>query len=110
MIFSSFNILTNQIEENVNYLQDRERSEKKNEPNNHTFSTVKHNQLHNTYTMAAGHIARYIRHAPAIKPHVPAYVKWSSKLLGATMWFWIMLRIKEDGPVMFGLKLPFEHH
>lgn len=25
----SFNILTNQIEENVNYLQDRERSEKK---------------------------------------------------------------------------------
>ena len=83
---------------------------KKNETNNHTFSTVKHNQLHNTYTMAAGHIARYIRHAPAIKPHVPAYVKWSSKLLGATMWFWIMLRIKEDGPVMFGLKLPFEHH
>lgn len=29
VIFSSFNILTNQIEENVNYLQDRERSEKK---------------------------------------------------------------------------------
>ena len=27
--FSSFNILTNQIEENVNYLQDKERSEKK---------------------------------------------------------------------------------
>lgn len=87
-----------------------ERKKKKKKKSINPKHTVNNNQLHNTYTMAAGHIARYIRHAPAIKPHVPAYVKWSSKLLGATMWFWIMLRIKEDGPVMFGLKLPFEHH
>ena len=28
----------------------------------------------------------------------------------ATMWFYIFYRVKEDGPVMFGQKLPFEHH
>ncbi|EMG49321.1 hypothetical protein SBY92_002402 [Candida maltosa Xu316] len=60
--------------------------------------------------MAAGHFARYIRHAQPTKPHVQPLIKWTSKLLGASMWFWIMLRIKEDGPVMFGMKLPFEHH
>ncbi|ODV66440.1 hypothetical protein HYPBUDRAFT_153283 [Hyphopichia burtonii NRRL Y-1933] len=58
----------------------------------------------------AGHIARYIRHAPVAHPHVDAKIKWASKFLGATMWFYIFYRVKEDGPVMFGQKLPFEHH
>ncbi|KAJ2781891.1 hypothetical protein H4R18_002597 [Coemansia javaensis] len=33
-----------------------------------------------------------------------------SKGLGATMWFWMMYRIKEDGPVVFGLRHPWDHH
>lgn len=60
--------------------------------------------------MAAGHFAKYIRHAPVTPPHVAPHFYWGSKLLGASMWFWIMYRIKEEGPVMFGMKLPFEHH
>lgn len=59
--------------------------------------------------MAGHHIARYLRHAPVAKPHVDFKIKWASKALGATMWFYIFYRIKEDGPVMFGQKLPFEH-
>ncbi|CCG25639.1 hypothetical protein CORT_0C02640 [Candida orthopsilosis Co 90-125] len=60
--------------------------------------------------MAAGHLAKYIRHAPVAAPHVAPHIYWGAKLMGATMWFWIFYRIKEDGPVMFGVKLPFEHH
>ncbi|KAJ2669294.1 cysteine protease [Coemansia sp. RSA 1085] len=33
-----------------------------------------------------------------------------SKGLGASMWFWMMYRIKEDGPVAFGLRHPWDHH
>ncbi|KAK7681193.1 hypothetical protein QCA50_015809 [Cerrena zonata] len=33
----------------------------------------------------AGHIARYIRHAPVAHPHVDAKIKWASKFLGATI-------------------------
>ena len=58
----------------------------------------------------AGHAAKYIRHAAASAPHVDPRLKWTSKLLGATKWFVIMYRVKEDGPVMFGQKLPFENH
>ncbi|KAJ2150460.1 hypothetical protein IW139_002501, partial [Coemansia sp. RSA 353] len=32
-----------------------------------------------------------------------------SKGLGASMWFWMMYRIKEDGPVAFGLRHPWDH-
>lgn len=60
--------------------------------------------------MAAHHVVKYLRHAPVGRPHVDPKIKWASKLLGATMWFYIFYRIKEDGPVMFGQKLPFEHH
>ncbi|KAK6457263.1 uncharacterized protein RJT20DRAFT_127467 [Scheffersomyces xylosifermentans] len=59
--------------------------------------------------MAGHHIAKYLRHAPVAKPHVDLKIKWASKLLGATMWFYIFYRVKEDGAVMFGQKLPFEH-
>jgi hypothetical protein len=61
-------------------------------------------------TMAAHHAVKFLRHAPVAKPHVPAHLKWGSKILGATMWFYIFYRVREDGPVMFGQKLPFEAH
>jgi hypothetical protein len=60
--------------------------------------------------MAAHHIGKFIRHAPVAPPHVPAHLRYGAKALGATMWFYIFYRIKEDGPVMFGQVLPFEHH
>lgn len=60
--------------------------------------------------MAGHHAVKYVRHAMAAKPHVDPVLKWSSKFLGALMWFYIFYRVKEDGPVMFGLKLPFESH
>lgn len=46
--------------------------------------------------MAAHHIAKYIRHAPVARPHVDPKVKYGAKLLGATMWFYIFYRVKED--------------
>lgn len=58
--------------------------------------------------MAAHHIAKYIRHAPPVKAHTSKSIIYLSKALGATMWFTIFYRVKEDGAVMFGFKLPTE--
>lgn len=58
----------------------------------------------------AAHHAKYIRHATVAPPHVDPRLRWGAKLLGGAMWFFILYRIKEEGPVMFGQKLPFEHH
>ncbi|CAG8494748.1 3612_t:CDS:2 [Dentiscutata heterogama] len=33
-----------------------------------------------------------------------------SKLLGASMLFWMLYRGKKDGPVLLGLRHPWEHH
>lgn len=34
-------------------------------------------------------------------PYQPAFKhRWGAKLLGATMWFWIFYRMKQDGPVL----------
>ncbi|ODV82331.1 uncharacterized protein CANTADRAFT_44254 [Suhomyces tanzawaensis NRRL Y-17324] len=60
--------------------------------------------------MAGHHAVKYLRHAAVAKPHVDPKIRYASKFLGATMWFYIFYRIKEDGPVIFGQKLPFEHH
>lgn len=60
--------------------------------------------------MAAHHAFKYVRHAAVAAPHVDFKIKALSKVLGASMWFYIFYRIKEDGPVMFGMKLPFESH
>ncbi|WFD41327.1 uncharacterized protein MJAP1_004324 [Malassezia japonica] len=44
-------------------------------------------------------------------PHKPAFHhRWTAKLLGATMWFWIFYRMKEDGPVLLGWRHPWDHH
>lgn len=58
-----------------------------------------------------GHHApiKYVRHAPPPPPKIHPGYKWASKAVGAAAWFWIFYRIKEDGYVMTGLKLPFEH-
>lgn len=57
----------------------------------------------------AGSAPKYVRHGAVAPPHVPAHLRWGAKILGATMWFWIFYRVKQDGPVMFGMKLPFEN-
>ncbi|GMM38919.1 hypothetical protein DASC09_062580 [Saccharomycopsis crataegensis] len=57
----------------------------------------------------SGHGAKYVRHAEVPYPKVPAFYRYSAKLLGATMWFWIFYRAKQDYKVWFGMKLPFEH-
>ncbi|KTW28243.1 uncharacterized protein T551_02662 [Pneumocystis jirovecii RU7] len=33
-----------------------------------------------------------------------------SQILGASMWFFILYRMKQDGPVILGLKHPWEDH
>lgn len=57
---------------------------------------------------AHGH-AKYVRHANVAYPKVPGFYRYTSKILGATMWFWILYRAKTDYPVWLGMKLPFEH-
>lgn len=54
--------------------------------------------------MAGGPFGGYV------VPKVGLGYRVLSKTLGATMWFWMMYRIKEDGPVVFGLRHPWEHH
>ncbi|KAJ2789803.1 hypothetical protein H4R21_006656 [Coemansia helicoidea] len=44
-----------------------------------------------------------------VPPKVPLMYRALSKGLGATMWFWMMYRIKEDGPVVFGFRHPWDH-
>ncbi|QBM87546.1 hypothetical protein METSCH_B07520 [Metschnikowia aff. pulcherrima] len=46
--------------------------------------------------MAAHHLAKYVRHAAPPKPHVDPRLYWGSKLLGASMWFYIFYRVKND--------------
>ncbi|CAH2448636.1 Hypothetical protein PP7435_CHR2-2540 [Komagataella phaffii CBS 7435] len=59
--------------------------------------------------MSAHHAFKYVRGAIVPKPKVhPGYVI-TSKFLGGLMWFWIFYRAKQDYPVWFGLKHPWEH-
>ncbi|CAO3658379.1 unnamed protein product [Rhizopus stolonifer] len=47
----------------------------------------------------------------AFHPHFPQFThRFVGKALGATMWFWMMYRAKEDGPVLLGWRHPWEHH
>ncbi|KAI5845095.1 hypothetical protein DFP73DRAFT_42758 [Morchella snyderi] len=47
-------------------------------------------------------------HPIHIHPVRPLYAI-SAKLLGASMWFWLMYRAKKDGAVLLGLKHPWDH-
>lgn len=45
--------------------------------------------------------SRWYRPVPGFHPHQPAFKhRWGAKLLGATMWFWIFYRAKQDGAVL----------
>ncbi|RKP11480.1 hypothetical protein BJ684DRAFT_21948 [Piptocephalis cylindrospora] len=43
-------------------------------------------------------------------PHVPGVYRWTAKLMGASMWFFMMYRFKEDGPTLMGWSHPWDHH
>ncbi|KAG5359279.1 hypothetical protein CJU90_4019 [Yarrowia sp. C11] len=51
----------------------------------------------------AGHHANYKWNGPLPRPHVSAGHRIATKFLGATMFFWMFLRIKEEYPAMLGL-------
>ncbi|KAJ1943312.1 hypothetical protein EC988_006266 [Linderina pennispora] len=53
--------------------------------------------------MPAGQYGGYV------PPTVPMRYRVLSKGLGAAMWFWMMYRMKQDGPALFGLRHPWEH-
>ncbi|RKP10790.1 hypothetical protein THASP1DRAFT_12364 [Thamnocephalis sphaerospora] len=42
-------------------------------------------------------------------PHAGAAHRWTAKLLGASMWFFMMYRAKQDGPTLLGWSHPWEH-
>lgn len=45
--------------------------------------------------------SRWYKPMPGFHPHQPAFKhRWGAKLLGATMWFWIFYRAKQDGAVL----------
>ncbi|ORX45266.1 hypothetical protein DM01DRAFT_1328546 [Hesseltinella vesiculosa] len=44
-------------------------------------------------------------------PHAASFThRFTGKFLGATMWFWMMYRAKQDGPALLGLEHPWDHH
>ncbi len=50
--------------------------------------------------------SRWYKPMPGFAPHPPAFKhRWGAKLLGATMWFWIFYRAKQDGPVLLVSRL-----
>ncbi|ODV59169.1 uncharacterized protein ASCRUDRAFT_77259 [Ascoidea rubescens DSM 1968] len=55
------------------------------------------------------HAFKYVRHAKIEAPKHSLSFTLISKGLGATFWFWIFYRLKEDGAVMFGFKHPWDH-
>ncbi|KAH8920862.1 hypothetical protein BT69DRAFT_1352076 [Atractiella rhizophila] len=41
-------------------------------------------------------------------PALPGrFYTWSAKLLGGSMWFFLLYRLREDGKVVFGIEHPF---
>ncbi|CAO1637995.1 unnamed protein product [Parajaminaea phylloscopi] len=60
---------------------------------------------------SAGAGSKWYRPMHGFHPHQPAFKhRWGAKLLGATMWFWIFYRMKQDGPVLLGLRHPWDGH
>ncbi|KAG1735137.1 uncharacterized protein EDB91DRAFT_1056433 [Suillus paluster] len=49
--------------------------------------------------------------ASGFNPHLPGFrYQFLAKTLGATMWFFILYRAREDGPKLLGLRHPWEGH
>ncbi|ORY86849.1 hypothetical protein BCR37DRAFT_376119 [Protomyces lactucae-debilis] len=43
--------------------------------------------------------------------HPPGrFYRYSATILGASMWFWMLYRAKQDGPVLLGWRHPWEGH
>ncbi|KAG0700734.1 hypothetical protein DFH29DRAFT_982985 [Suillus ampliporus] len=50
-------------------------------------------------------------HPSGFNPHLPGFrYQFLAKTLGATMWFFILYRAREDGPKLLGLRHPWEGH
>jgi len=50
-------------------------------------------------------------HPSGFNPHLPGTkYQFLAKALGATMWFFIFYRAREDGPKLLGLRHPWEGH
>ncbi|TFY61385.1 hypothetical protein EVG20_g7078 [Dentipellis fragilis] len=48
---------------------------------------------------------------PGFHPHLPGFRhQFLAKALGASMWFFIFYRAREDGPKLLGLRHPWEGH
>ncbi|OMJ29965.1 hypothetical protein AYI69_g502 [Smittium culicis] len=45
-----------------------------------------------------------------VPPKVPFFHKFWSKTIGATLFFWIMYKAKQDLPVLLKLRHPWESH
>lgn len=57
-----------------------------------------------------GHGPQYsARAGPVPFPRHSLAQKLVPKLLGATMWFWVFYRLREEGPVLLGWRKPWEH-
>ncbi|KAL1922340.1 uncharacterized protein VTP21DRAFT_9879 [Calcarisporiella thermophila] len=49
--------------------------------------------------------------AGGFHPHLPgAGYRWTAKLIGASMWFFMMYRAKQDMPHILGWHHPWDHH
>ncbi|KAF9166767.1 hypothetical protein DFQ27_003762 [Actinomortierella ambigua] len=47
----------------------------------------------------------------AFHPHLPAKgYSIVAKTLGASMWFWVFYKAKQEGPVVLGLQHPWDGH
>ncbi|KAK9451655.1 uncharacterized protein V1518DRAFT_424628 [Limtongia smithiae] len=61
--------------------------------------------------MAGGHGHGPKTYSGPISIHPPRMLyRVSNIILGGSMWFWIMYRLKQDAPVMFGFRHPWEGH
>ncbi|KAF9793241.1 hypothetical protein BJ322DRAFT_1033608 [Thelephora terrestris] len=50
-------------------------------------------------------------HGPGFNPHLPGFRhQFLAKALGATMWFFIFYRARQDGAKLLGLSHPWEAH
>ncbi|KAK0545482.1 hypothetical protein OC846_005647 [Tilletia horrida] len=55
--------------------------------------------------------ARWTQTVNGFTPHRPSALhRYTATLLGASMWFFIFYRAKQDGAVMLGLKHPWDGH
>ncbi|KJE90226.1 hypothetical protein CAOG_01567 [Capsaspora owczarzaki ATCC 30864] len=45
----------------------------------------------------------------AVAAHGKTWHHYAGKLMGATMWFWVFHRLREDGDVLLGYRKAWEH-